>query len=109
MAGRVFISPLIEYPWPEAFCTLATPPQPAPAEELTRREYEIIQCLADGKTVAQMAGELCISIYTIYTHITNIKRKLNLRNQKELIRYAVEHAISRGDAGQSIPGEKTGS
>lgn len=105
MLGNVFISPLVENPGPEAFYNSVPTPEPQPNEELTKREYEIIQCLADGKSVAQMACELCISIYTIYTHITNIKRKLSLRNQNELIRYAVEHSIYR-ESPERVTGEE---
>ena len=54
-----------------------------------------------------MAAELCISIYTIYTHITNIKRKLNLSNQNEIIRYAVEHSIYREDPDHFVTGDAT--
>jgi DNA-binding NarL/FixJ family response regulator len=95
MQGRVFISPLVENISPDPFFPFLPGAEPPPTEELTKREYEVIQCLADGKSVAQIATELCVSIYTVYTHITNLKRKLNLHTQTEIIRYAVEHAISR--------------
>lgn len=92
LRGQVFISPLVDHPKPELFYAQPAKAEPS-AEELTRREYEIIQALAEGKTVAQIAAELTVSIYTVYSHITNIKGKLNLRNQKEIIRYAIEHAL----------------
>ena len=107
MVGKVFISPLVDYPGQDPFFTSISNPEPQPNEGLTRREYEIIQCLADGKSVSQMAAELCISIYTIYTHITNIKRKLNLSNQNEIIRYAVEHSIYREDPDHFVTGDAT--
>jgi DNA-binding NarL/FixJ family response regulator len=107
MVGKVFISPLVDYPGQDPFFTSISNPEPQPNEDLTRREYEIIQCLADGKSVSQMAAELCISIYTIYTHITNIKRKLNLSNQNEIIRYAVEHSIYREDSDHFSTGDAT--
>jgi DNA-binding NarL/FixJ family response regulator len=96
MLGRVFISPLVAGLGGEPYNPSASAPEPAPTEELTRREYEIIQCLAEGKSVAQMAADLTVSIYTVYTHITNIKRKLHLHSQTEIIRFAVEHSVTRG-------------
>ncbi len=93
LRGQVFISPLVDHPKPELFYAQAAKPEPPAVEELTKREYEIIQALAEGKTVTQIAAELTVSIYTVYSHITNIKGKLNLRNQKEIIRYAIEHAL----------------
>jgi DNA-binding NarL/FixJ family response regulator len=100
MLGRVFICPLVEGVGSEPFTLSASAPEPGPTEELTRREYEIVQCLAEGKSVAQMAADLTVSIYTVYTHITNIKRKLNLRSQTEIIRFAVEHSVTRGNPGE---------
>ncbi len=93
LSGQVFISSLVEGPLPDNLFTshAGAALSLAPAEELTRREYEILQCFAAGKTVAQIAAELCVSIYTVYTHRTNIQRKLHLHNQAETIRYAVEH------------------
>ncbi len=99
LSGQVFISALVEGPVSDAlFAADAGAALPlAPAEELTRREYEILQYFAAGKTVAHIAAELCVSIYTVYTHRANIQRKLNLHNQAETIRYAVEHAYDLND------------
>lgn len=92
MRGDIFISQLIE-----GFVMESLIPHLASAEyekqQLTRREYEVLQCLAEGKSVSQIAEELCVSIYTVYTHQSNIKQKLNLQSQAEIIRYAVENML----------------
>ena len=99
LSGQVFISPLVDGLVSDAIitATIGAALPLAPAEELTRREYEILQCFAEGKTVAQIAAKLYVSIYTVYTHRANIQRKLNLHNQAETIRYAVEHTYALND------------
>lgn len=47
-------------------------------EKLSKRETEILTLLAQGLSNEQMAEKLCVSVYTIKTHITNIYSKLDL-------------------------------
>jgi DNA-binding NarL/FixJ family response regulator len=92
MMGRVYISPLIEGPVTGISDPALINSGLPKTEELTKREYEILQYLAEGKSVAQIAEALTVSIYTIYTHKSNIKQKLNLSSQAEIMRYAIDHA-----------------
>lgn len=68
--------------------------QPLPVRELlTQREREVLQHIANGESNKQIARELDLSVRTVETHRLNIKRKLNIDGQAELIKFAVE---SRG-------------
>jgi DNA-binding NarL/FixJ family response regulator len=62
-----------------------------PRPLLSARESAILSHLAKGHTSKQMAMELGVSARTVETHRQNIRRKLNLEGQAELIKYAVEH------------------
>ena len=64
--------------------------QPRPI--LSPRESEILSALGRGESSKQIARALDLSVRTVETHRQNIKRKLELEGQAELIRYAVEHA-----------------
>jgi DNA-binding NarL/FixJ family response regulator len=66
-------------------------PPLAPALLLTRREKEILQRIAIGKSNKHIARELNLSVRTIETHRLNIKRKLGIEGQAGLIRFALEH------------------
>jgi DNA-binding NarL/FixJ family response regulator len=66
-----------------------------PYQSLTVREREVLQLTAEGHSSAQIAGRLFISPRTVETHRANLLRKLGLRNQKELIRHAVEKGLVR--------------
>jgi len=63
---------------------------------LSARESEILRCLADGMASKQVAEALGMSVRTVETHRQNIRRKLGLAGQAELIKYAVERC--RGPA-----------
>lgn len=62
-----------------------------PRPLLSARESAILSHLAKGSSSKQMALELGVSARTVETHRQNIRRKLNLEGQAELIKYAVEH------------------
>ena len=57
---------------------------------LSARETEILRCLAQGQASKQIAEALGMSVRTVETHRQNIRRKLGLAGQAELIKYAVE-------------------
>jgi DNA-binding NarL/FixJ family response regulator len=66
----------------------------APRPVLSMRESQILSGLAKGLSSKQLARDLDLSVRTVEAHRQNIKRKLNLEGQAELIKYAVEHAGS---------------
>lgn len=82
-AGGTFLSPGVSR-------RMFRSQQPRPI--LSPRESEILSALGRGESSKQMAKALGLSVRTVETHRQNIKRKLELEGQAELIRYAVEHA-----------------
>jgi DNA-binding NarL/FixJ family response regulator len=60
---------------------------------LSPREREVLQLIAEGYTNKQIAEILCISIKTVQSHRSNLMQKLNLHNQGELIKYAIQKKI----------------
>jgi DNA-binding NarL/FixJ family response regulator len=68
-----------------------------PYEALTDREREVLQLTAEGCSGGQVAERLSISPRTVETHRASLMRKLGVRNQKELVRYAVQR--ERGNGG----------
>ena len=63
---------------------------------LSMREQDILACLAQGQASKQIAKALNLSVRTVESHRQNIRRKLELETQADLIRYAVEHARRHG-------------
>jgi len=62
-------------------------------ETLTDREYQIMLMLATGKTTAEIASELSLSVKTISAYRMSILEKLQVKNVVELTRYAIEHGL----------------
>jgi DNA-binding NarL/FixJ family response regulator len=64
-------------------------------QNLTGREREVIQLLAEGKSSKEVAATLKISVKTAETHRANIMRKLNLHSVSDLVRYAIRNTIAQ--------------
>ena len=58
---------------------------------LSDRERQILACLGQGQSSKHIANQLNLSVRTVESHRQNIRRKLNVAGQAELIKYAVEH------------------
>ena len=69
------------------------------ATELTSREAEVLQLIAEGFSNKQIAGELTISIKTVEKHRQQVMNKLNIHDVAGLTRYA----ISKGMVERSVP------
>lgn len=68
-------------------------PKTQEVPELTPREREIVQLIAEGKATKEVAEVLGISLKTAETHRTNLMRKLDLHSTADLVRYAIRNHI----------------
>ncbi len=64
-----------------------------PHELLSDREYQVMLMIASGKTVKEIADELCLSVKTISTYRTHIFQKMKVKNTAEVTLYAVQHKL----------------
>jgi len=88
--GKKYISPsLAEMLALEAAGDAAEPLH----RKLSNREFQIFVQLAAGKTVTDIAGELCLSVKTISTYRSRILEKMNLERNAELTAYALRHNL----------------
>lgn len=93
LRGRFYVSP--------SLCTnerhhLYDPRENAPAffgRELTGRQRQVLQLLAEGKAMKQISLALNISVKTVEFHKAGLMGELSLRTTAELIRYAVTQGI----------------
>ena len=66
-------------------------------DTLTEREKEILTLIVQGYTNREMGDTLNISVRMVETHRSNIMEKLNLHSRVDLVRYAKEHKLIKGD------------
>jgi DNA-binding NarL/FixJ family response regulator len=62
--------------------------------ELTERQREVVQLVAEGHAVKEIAAILNISRKTVAFHKSNVMRRLGLRSTAELTKYALEHGLA---------------
>ena len=94
-AVRQAVEHSVYFPEPQA---TSSPPveDPRPTEPLgglTRRETEILALVAEGHSNARMAKLLHVTEQTVKFHLSNIYRKLNVRNRTEASRWAHAHGV----------------
>lgn len=93
VAGRRYLSPPLSDRVIDAYVRRSEATPLDLYDTLTPREREVLHLAAEGETNAAMAARLGISPRTVETHRTHLMRKLGLRSQTDLIRYALERRI----------------
>ncbi|WP_019070861.1 response regulator transcription factor [Streptomyces hokutonensis] len=71
------------------------PPAPALREPLTDREAGVVRLVALGRTNAEIAAELYVSLSTVKTHLSSVQLKLAARNRVEIAAWAWQHGQVR--------------
>ena len=90
--GESFLSPTIARKvLEEIFQPNEKPLSPDP---LTKREIEVLQVLAKGKSNRSIGAELSISETTVRTHVSNILSKLHLASRTEAALYALKEGMA---------------
>lgn len=68
---------------------------PSRAGLLSRREVEVLQCLADGMSTEEVAERLVLSPRTVQGHVQSILTKLEVRSKLEVVLHGLRHGIDR--------------
>lgn len=64
-----------------------------PAQILSQREFQVMSYLAAGKTNREIADTLSISVKTVDTHRGHVLKKLRLRNNSDITRFAISNGL----------------
>jgi two-component system, NarL family, invasion response regulator UvrY len=65
----------------------------APHDQLSDREFQVMQMIASGRSLKEIAAELSLSVKTISTFRGRVIEKLNVQNTVELAHYARTHGL----------------
>jgi DNA-binding NarL/FixJ family response regulator len=90
---RSFRSPSLETPAPHGRSDAQGEEGAGDWGDLTPREREIVQLVAEGRSSKEVAAVLGISVKTVESHRTNVMRKLRIRSVSQLVRYAVRNGL----------------
>lgn len=72
---------------------LAADTQKPVQELLSDREFQVLRLIASGKIVSDIARELSLSVKTISTYRSRILEKMGMKNNAELMHYAIQHQL----------------
>jgi DNA-binding NarL/FixJ family response regulator len=89
MQGRTYVSPLIA----KGMLAGVLNPIPQNVRALSAREREVLQLLAEGKSMKEIAGILDISPRTVEFHKYRVMQVLGVKTNAELVQYAVRHGL----------------
>jgi len=94
MAGRTFVCPQIAGSVTRSGSQTASGVATWSTPQLTGREREVLQLIAEGHSNKSIADLLCVSTKTVSTHRQNIMNKLNIHNAAGLTRYAIRRGVT---------------
>jgi len=90
MQGRSYVTPLVTEGLVES---LLQPEARKPAHELTPRQREVLQLLAEGHSMKEVASVLNLTPRTVAFHKYRMMDELKVKSTAELVQYAVKHHI----------------
>ena len=90
MLGRSYVTPLVTEGLVES---LLQPEARKPAHELTPRQREVLQLLAEGHSMKEVASLLNLTPRTVAFHKYRMMDELKVKSTAELVQYAVKHHI----------------
>jgi len=93
--GEELLAPSITRRLIEEFTRGGRGGPPRGYDQLTEREAEVLVLVARGKSNAEIAGELYVSIQTVKTHVARMLAKLGLRDRVQAVVLAYEHSLVR--------------
>jgi DNA-binding NarL/FixJ family response regulator len=91
-SGRSYLAPAVA---DQVVSALKTPSDGSagPANELTTRQREVLQLIAEGLSTKEIASELGISLKTAQTHRANVMDRVGVHKVSNLVRYAIREGI----------------
>jgi len=92
--GKMFLSPAVAGKVVENFVVRRDGQESTAFTSLTEREREVLQLIAEGSSVKEIAGFLHLSVNTIHTHRKNIMEKLDLQSTAALTKYAIREGLT---------------
>ncbi len=91
MRGRSYVTPLVTHELLGSF--LHPSPEQPRGHELTTRQREVLQLLAEGRSMKEVASVLNVTPRTVAFHKYQMMAQLSIKTTAELIRYAVAHHL----------------
>lgn len=96
LSGRVYLSSAMSDRMLHRLARDQKATDRSPVETLSDRELEVFELIGRGRTTAEIANQLHLSVKTVETHREKVKAKLGLKSAAELYQYAVRWVLEQG-------------
>jgi len=94
VANQIYLSPKIADIVVRRFVSKSVSTERSAFTELTKREREVLQLLAEGVSTKEIAGRLNLSVKTVETHRANTMDKLDIHTISKLVKYAIREGLT---------------
>jgi DNA-binding NarL/FixJ family response regulator len=94
--GKTYLSPSISRPVIDSYLERVGSGS-SPIEQLTARQREVLQLIAEGRNTKEIAGRLEISVKTVEAHRLQLMARLNIHDVPGLVRYAIRSGLVSSD------------
>lgn len=92
--NQIYLSPKIADIVVRRFVSKSMSTERSAFTELTKREREVLQLIAEGVSTKDIAARLNLSVKTVETHRANIMEKLDIHSLSELVKYAIREGLT---------------
>jgi len=94
MGNQIYLSPGIAGTLVDDYKARRPESVPSAFSQLTEREREIVQLLAEGQSTKEIAERLCLSVKTVGTHREHLMAKLHVHSLAQLTKYAIREGLT---------------
>ena len=94
LSGKTYVSPSIAGVMVKDYVDHLKAASQGMLVQLTVKEREVLQLLAEGKSTKEIAGKLNVSVPTIETHRQHIMEKLDIHTVAELTKFAIREGLT---------------
>jgi DNA-binding NarL/FixJ family response regulator len=96
LSGEIYVTPLLKDALPDLSLKELRQSSDVFAKDLTPRQREVLQLVAEGKTIKEISSALQISPKTVEFHKNALMNEIGLRTTAELTRYAISRGLING-------------
>jgi len=98
MGNQIYLSPGIAGTLVDDYKARRPESVPSAFSQLTEREREIVQLLAEGQSTKEIAERLCLSVKTVGTHREHLMAKLHVHSLAQLTKYAIQEGLTSAES-----------
>jgi DNA-binding NarL/FixJ family response regulator len=110
LQGRIYITPFLSHGMTSLFVSQAKAKEPTAGLKLSLRQREVLQLIAEGRSMKEAADILKVTPRTIAFHKYSMQENLGIKTTAELVQYAVQHGLvsSKSPSPLAIPPIRAG-